>query len=501
MPARQALTPAARAQDDPDGVEYHEVWQRLPESVGEAWAFQLLGSGSGASPRRAFLAVAGDCFVFVADRRTPLAPAPGDDALGRNSRAAAAIAALPELSARREALSFEASYGRVAASPDGALPAWRIETSVLPGRAGQALLPADATRASLQAAADSGAALDIGAFSPPGGWRLHSEDADLDAEADAKAEAAAAPAVIVAPSTIKTVARGGYELEGRTVVVTGAAGGIGRGLAAAFAAQGAVVIVHDRDAAPLEAVRAALAAAHACATVHALACDLGSDDAVAAFAENCKGLLGPTGRIDALINNAGVEFPTPLSDGGGGLMASWSRLLDNNVTSMARLTRALLPLMSAGSSVVNQSSIWGLTAVADFSAYCASKHAVIGLTRSLAFELGAAAGIRVNAVCPGWIRTEAAMRSLTVMAAAKGVDEATMEKEILANQAIRTFLDPADIAALYLFLASNGAPRHACPVCTRDWLGADSARTDTRPADSAAITGQAIVASRGEVMH
>ena len=441
------------------------MWQRLPESVGEAWAFQLLGSGSnGAAPRRAFLAVAGDCFIFVADRRTPLVPAPGDDALGRNSRAAAAIAALPELSARREALSFEASYGRVAASPDGALPAWRIETSVLPGRAGQVLLPADATRASLQAAADSGAALDIGAFSPPGGWRLLSEDADLDAEADAKPDAdatAAAPTVVVAPSSIKTVARGGYGLEGRTVVVTGAAGGIGRGLAAAFAAQGAVVIVHDRDAAPLEAVRAALAAAHACATVHALACDLGSDDAVAAFAEKCKGLLGPTGRIDALINNAGVEFPTPLSDGDGGAMASWSRLLDNNVTSMARLTRALLPLMSAGSSVVNQSSIWGLTAVADFSAYCASKHAVIGLTRSLAFELGAAAGIRVNAVCPGWIRTEAAMRSLTVMATAKGVDEATMEKEILANQAIRTFLDPADIAALYLFLASNGAPRHA----------------------------------------
>ena len=80
-------------------------------------------------------------------------------------------------------------------------------------------------------------------------------------------------------------------------------------------------------------------------------------------------------------------------------------------------------MLSDGSSIINQSSIWGHTGVADFSAYSASKHAVIGLTRSLAFEL-APRGVRVNAVCPGWIRTAAAMRSLETMAGERGIDAA-----------------------------------------------------------------------------
>ncbi|WVM91425.1 SDR family oxidoreductase [Halopseudomonas pachastrellae] len=123
--------------------------------------------------------------------------------------------------------------------------------------------------------------------------------------------------------------------------------------------------------------------------------------------------------------------------------------------------------------MINQSSIWGLSAVAGFSAYVASKHAVIGLTRSLAWELGAQ-GIRVNAVCPGWVGTEAAMASLRNMAQDSGRSEAEELEHILAAQAIPELLTPADLAGTFLFL---GAPA------------------------SAAITGQAIVVSRGEVMH
>jgi NAD(P)-dependent dehydrogenase (short-subunit alcohol dehydrogenase family) len=152
--------------------------------------------------------------------------------------------------------------------------------------------------------------------------------------------------------------------------------------------------------------------------------------------------------------------------------ARWARLLDNNVTSMARLTRALLPFLAPGASIINQASIWGKTGVADFSAYVASKHAVIGLTRALAWELGPR-GMRVNAVCPGWIRTDAAMASLRSMAQTQGRTEAEVEREILSGQALPGMLSPADIAGVYLFLASD---------------------------DARCMTGQSLVASNGEVM-
>ena len=258
-----------------------------------------------------------------------------------------------------------------------------------------------------------------------------------------------------------------HGLQGLTVVLTGAVGGIGRALARAFAAQGVRLIVTDRDAPALQRLAGELAAS---GPVTAIAADLGPDQDLTAFA---AAVQASHGQVDVLVNNAGTEYPTPLADATPDAAARWSTLLDNNVGSMVRLTRALLPLMPEGACVINQSSIWGLTGVADFSAYVASKHAVIGLTRSLAWEL-APRGIRVNAVCPGWIRTEAALRSLASMAAAQGRSEAEVEREILSRQANPTMLEAADIAGVFLFLASR---------------------------DARSLTGQAISASHGEVMN
>jgi NAD(P)-dependent dehydrogenase (short-subunit alcohol dehydrogenase family) len=262
-----------------------------------------------------------------------------------------------------------------------------------------------------------------------------------------------------------------YGLEHSTVVLTGAAGGIGAALAAAFAAQGAALWLVDRDRAGLEALMQSLTNAidGASQRLHAWACDLGQDAEVAGLVAQID---AGGASVDVLINNAGVEYPTPLADPAPDAMAGWARLLDNNVVGMARLTRALLPLLAPGASVINQSSIWGHTGVGDFSAYSASKHAVIGLTRSLAFELGPR-GVRVNAVCPGWVRTEAASRSLATMAAQRGIDAAAMEREIVARQAVPQMLTPAELAGVFLFLASR---------------------------DSAALTGQSISVSHGEVM-
>ena len=253
------------------------------------------------------------------------------------------------------------------------------------------------------------------------------------------------------------------DYQGRTVVITGAASGIGLGLAQAFAEQGARLELVDRNAPALAAVVEQLSAL---TQVHGRVLDLNDDDAVADYASR----LGQRqSQVDVLINNAGMEQPTPLQDAAADANRRWQLQLDNNVVSMLRLTRALLPLLGNGSSVINQSSIWGLSAVAGFSAYVASKHAVIGLTRSLAWELGAQ-GIRVNAVCPGWVGTEAAMASLRNMAQGSGRSEAEELEHILAAQAIPELLTPADLAGTFLFL---GAPA------------------------SAAITGQAIVVSRG----
>lgn len=260
-----------------------------------------------------------------------------------------------------------------------------------------------------------------------------------------------------------------YALRGKTVVLTGAGGGIGQALARAFAAQGVRLLLVDRaSAAP---ALAALAAELAPLTrVEQAVCDLNDDAAVTALA---AALAERWGVVDVLVNNAGTEYPTPLTDQSPDAMGRWAALLDNNVSSMVRLTRALLPLMPSGASVINQSSIWGKTGVAGFSAYVASKHAVLGVTRSLAWELGER-GIRVNAVCPGWIRTEAAMRSLSAMAREQGRSEAELEHELLARQACPRMLAPEDIAGVYLFLAS---------------------------ADAGPLTGQALVASHGEVMN
>jgi 3-hydroxybutyrate dehydrogenase len=229
------------------------------------------------------------------------------------------------------------------------------------------------------------------------------------------------------------------DFSGRTVLVTGASRGIGLGIARAFAAAGASLHMLADDA-KIEAAAASLGARGHFA-------DITDDNAV-------RSTIAGIERLDILINNAGLERLTPLDDESAENEAVFRRVIEINVAGTFLMTRAALPTMSAGGRIVNTASIWGRVAEPLFGAYVASKHAVIGLTKTWAKELGPR-GITVNAVAPGWVRTEASMRSLKAMAGRADLAEDALLDDIVAHQALPGLMEPDDIAGPYLFLASD----------------------------------------------
>lgn len=250
-----------------------------------------------------------------------------------------------------------------------------------------------------------------------------------------------------------------FDFSGKRVLITGASSGIGYGIAEAFAAAGAeLIILADNDL-------IMSAAASLGRNVQAFQCDISDRAAV-------QKVLADIGELDVLINNAGFEKPTPLDGAAPATDDTFERIVAVNISGTHNVTRALVSKLKDGGRMILTSSIWGKTSVAEFSAYAASKHAMIGLTRTWAQELGPR-NICVNAVCPGWIKTGQAMASLQAMAQSSRRSEADIEAEISSVQAIGGLMVPADIAGLYLFLASDAA---------------------------ANITGQAINIDRGEVM-
>lgn len=254
-----------------------------------------------------------------------------------------------------------------------------------------------------------------------------------------------------------------FDYTGEHVLVTGASRGIGYALAAAFAQAGAEVTVLADDEGIQDA--AAKLSGETGRPVRPLQCDITDRHAVGAA-------LNEVGQLDVLINNAGLERITPLLDDGNDVEDVFQRIVDVNMMGTYYVTREAAPRLPKGGRIVFTASVWSRVAVPEFSAYCATKHATLGFMRSMAQELGSK-GIRVNAVCPGWVRTDASMLSLKNMSARTGVAEDALLGEITDAQVFSGLMEPDDVASLYLFLASDAA---------------------------ANITGQAVVVDRGEVM-
>jgi NAD(P)-dependent dehydrogenase (short-subunit alcohol dehydrogenase family) len=229
------------------------------------------------------------------------------------------------------------------------------------------------------------------------------------------------------------------------VAITAAGGGIGLSIAKAFAAQGADVHICDIDA-------TAIAAAGA-QGLRASQIDVSDPAAVDGWIDK---VLAIGGGLDVLVNNAGTSGPTALIEDVE--LADWDRCIAIGLTSHYRTCARVAPAMKAdrNGSIINISSTAGTYGIGMRAPYVAAKWAVIGLTKTLAIELGGD-GIRVNAICPGSVDGDRMRGVIEREAAARGGSPDDVQREYLQGQSIARFVQPGEIADLCLFLASDAA--------------------------------------------
>ena len=234
---------------------------------------------------------------------------------------------------------------------------------------------------------------------------------------------------------------------GRRVVVTAGAGGIGLAIAKAFAANGDRVHICDINARALEQIT------EANPMITSTVCDVSDRSAIEAFVEAAVHTLG---GIDVLVNNAGIAGPTASVEQMD--PDQWETVLAVNLTGTFNVTRLAIPFLKKSDAgvIIMMSSVGGRYGYPNRSPYATTKRGLIGLTETLALELGDD-GIRVNAIAPGPVDGERIQRVLRDRAAAGGRSLTEVTADALSIQALKHFVDPGDIAALTLFLASDSA--------------------------------------------
>jgi 3-hydroxybutyrate dehydrogenase len=249
---------------------------------------------------------------------------------------------------------------------------------------------------------------------------------------------------------------------GRHALITGGGTGIGAAIAARLSEMGARITVVGRRPEPLEEVADGLDGAQP------VPFDVTDE---AAVEEGLKTATERFGPVDVLINNAGAADSSPFTRT---TPDAWRAMLDVNLTGVFLMSRAVLPGMveRGWGRIVSIASTAGLKGYAYVAAYCAAKHGVIGMTRSLALEV-AQKGVTVNAVCPGYTETELLSESVENIVDKTGVSEDEARAQLLESNPQGRFVSPEEVAEAATWLMSSNA---------------------------GAITGQAIVVAGGEVM-
>jgi meso-butanediol dehydrogenase/(S,S)-butanediol dehydrogenase/diacetyl reductase len=222
----------------------------------------------------------------------------------------------------------------------------------------------------------------------------------------------------------------------KVVIVTGAASGIGLATSRRFAAEGANVVLVDRDAATLPAA-AAQVRQQGSREVSEIVCDVGAEAEVTRTVEQ---VVARFGRLDVVVNNAGLMFFKPIEELTG---ADWLRVLQVDLLGAFFFIKQAFLHMRQGGAIVNLSSVHALETEALVAPYAAAKAALLSLTRSSAIE-GKPKGIRVNAVVPGAVDTPMLWNNADVRSGVEKIDAADVGK-------------PEDIAAAIAFLASSDA--------------------------------------------
>ncbi len=232
------------------------------------------------------------------------------------------------------------------------------------------------------------------------------------------------------------------KLTDKVAIITGGQRGIGFAIAQRFAREGAHVVIADIDDASQVATTISATAKN---VVQSIKTDVGSEREVQALV---KKTLKLHGRIDILINNAGVEFAKPITTT---TEEEWDRLMHVNLKGVFLCAKTVIPAMrqSGGGVIVNVSSELGLVGEANVAAYCASKGGVVMLSKAMAIDHGPE-GIRVNCLCPGPVTTQLLEDVFT-----SAPDPAAMRRTFEANTVLKRLGTPEEIAAAALFLACD----------------------------------------------